>query len=168
MFSHDQRIERTQEGELRLRLPRAERELLRGLPTELRDLLAAAPADPNLRRLFPPAYEDDADEAEYRRLTHADLVEGRRQALRVLQETVDNDRLSPDEAHAWLTALNDLRLVLGTRLDVREETLLSGLDPSESRAPELALYAYLSGLQEEFVAAFGGGLLQGTEDTQSV
>jgi Domain of unknown function (DUF2017) len=126
------------------------------LPAGLRELLAAAPADPSLRRLFPPAFEDDADEAEYRRLTRADLVEGRRQALRVLQDTVDNDRLSPDEAQAWLTALNDLRLVLGTRLDVSEETLLSGLDPREPRARELALYAYLPALQEELVAEIAG------------
>ena len=86
----------------------------------------------------------------------ADLVEGRRQALRVLQETIDNDRLSLEEAEAWLTALNDLRLVLGTRLNVSEDTLLHGLDPREPRARELALYAYLSGLQEELVAALGG------------
>ena len=153
MFDDDHRIERTKEGDFRLRLPRAERELLRRLPSELRELLAAAPADPNLRRLFPPAYEDDADEAEYRRLMRADLVEGRRQDLGVLQETVDHDRLSLDEAQAWLTALNDLRLVLGTRLDVSEETLLYALDPREPDARELALYAYLSGLQEEWVAA---------------
>jgi Domain of unknown function (DUF2017) len=103
-----------------------------------------------------PAYEDDADEAEYRRLMRTDLVEGRRQALRVFQETIDNGRLSLDEAEAWLTALNDLRLVLGTRLDVSEDTLLHGLDPREPRARELALHAYLSGLQEELVAALGG------------
>jgi hypothetical protein len=156
VFDDDPRIERTREGHFRLRLPPAERELLRRLPAELRELLTANPADPNLRRLFPPAYEDDADEAEYRRLMRADLVEGRRQALRVLQESVDNDRLSPDEAEAWLTALNDLRLVLGTRLDVSEQTLLHRLDPREPRTRELALYAYLSGLQEELVAALAG------------
>jgi Domain of unknown function (DUF2017) len=156
VFDDDARIERTREGDLRLRLPPAERELLRRLPAELRELLVANPADPNLRRLFPPAYEDDADEAEYRRLMRADLVEGRRQTLHVLQQSVDNDRLSPDEAEAWLTALNDLRLVLGTRLDVSEETLLHGFDPREPRARELALYAYLSGMQEELVAALGG------------
>jgi hypothetical protein len=106
VFDDDARIERTREGDFRLRLPPAERELLRRLPAELRELLAANPADPDLRRLFPPAYEDDADEAEYRRLMRADLVEGRRQALRVLQETLDNNRLSLDQAEAWLAALN--------------------------------------------------------------
>jgi Domain of unknown function (DUF2017) len=156
VFDDDPRIERTREGGFRLRLPPAERELLRRLPAELRELLAADPADPNLRRLFPPAYEDDADEAEYRRLMRADLVEGRRRALRVLQKSIDNDRLSPDEAEAWLTALNDLRLVLGTRLAVSEQTLLHRLDSREPRGRELALYAYLSGLQEELVAALAG------------
>ena len=150
------RIERTQEGELSLRLPRAERELLRRLPAELRELLEAAPDDPSLRRLFPPAYEDDADEGEYRRLMRSDLVEGRRHALRVLEETVDHHRLNADEAQAWLMGLNDLRLVLGTRLYVSEETFLYGFDPRDPRAPELALYAYLSGLQEELVAAISG------------
>jgi hypothetical protein len=156
VFDDDPRIERTREGDFRLRLPPAERGLLRCLPAELRELLAADPADPSLRRLFPPAYEDDADEAEYRRLMRADLVEGRRRALRVLQKSIDNDRLSPDEAEAWLTALNDLRLVLGTRLAVSEQTLLHRLDSREPRGRELALYAYLSGLQEELVAALAG------------
>jgi hypothetical protein len=67
VFDDDSRIERTREGDFRLRLPPAERELLRRLPAELRDLLAANPADPDLRRLFPPAYEDAADEASSRR-----------------------------------------------------------------------------------------------------
>lgn len=37
-----------------------------------------------------------------------------------------------------------------------EETLLSGLDPREPRARELALYACLSALQEELVAEIAG------------
>ena len=153
MSDLERRIERTSDGELRLRLRLVERELLRRLPAELQELLAAAPADPSLRRLFPPAYDDDANEAEYRQLMGGELAEGRRKALAVLQQTVDNERLSADEGQAWLTALNDLRLVLGTRLDVSEDTLLYGLDLRDPRARELARYAYLSGLQEERVAA---------------
>ena len=151
------RIEPTRAGDFRLRLPRSERDLLRRLPAELQELLDAAPGDPSLARLFPPAYDDEADEAEYRRLMRDDLDAGRRRALQMLEETADRDRLSADEAQAWLTALNDLRLVLGTRLDVQEETLLHGLDPRDPRTPELALYAYLSWLQEQMVAAIGAG-----------
>src|SRR5436190_14016193 len=131
----ERRVERTQEGDFRLLLPRSERDLLRHLPAELGRLLDAAPEDPSLRRLFPPAYDDEADETEYRRLMGDELLGGRRRALQLLEETADHDRLSAEEAQAWLTALNDLRLVLGTRLDVREETLLHGLDPSDPRAP---------------------------------
>jgi hypothetical protein len=154
----DRRIERTRHGEIRLRLPRAERDLLRHVRAELEQLLETAPDDPSLRRLFPPAYEDEADESEYRRLMHDELAGGRRRALQVLEKTASRDRLSADEAQAWLTALNDLRLVLGTRLDVREETLLDGLDPRDPRAPELSLYAYLSWLQEQLVEALAADL----------
>jgi hypothetical protein len=146
-------IERTPEGDFRLRLPEVEREVLRHLRAELAQLLDAAPDDPSLRRLFPPAYDDEADETEYRRLMRDELLGGRRRALQVLEETVGRDRLNAGEAQAWLTALNDLRLVLGTRLDVSEETFLDGLDPDDPRAPELALYAYLSWLQEQLVEA---------------
>jgi Domain of unknown function (DUF2017) len=157
VLSDDRRIERTRQGEIRLRLPRAERDLLRHLRAELGRLLETTPDDPTLRRLFPPAYDDEADEAEYRRLMHDELAAGRRRALEVLEETANHDRLSAEEAEAWLTALNDLRLVLGTRLDVREDTLLDGLDPRDPRAPELSLYAYLSWLQEQLVEALGTG-----------
>jgi Domain of unknown function (DUF2017) len=151
----DRRIERTRKGDFRLRLPRAERDLLRRLPAELTQVIDDAPDDPSLRRLFPPAYEDEADETEYRRLMQDDLTAGRRRSLQVIEETAGRDRLTVDEAQAWLTALNDLRLVLGTRLDVGEETLLHGLDPGDPRAPELALYAYLSWLQEQLVEEMG-------------
>ena len=54
---------------------------------------------------------------------------------------------------AWLHALNDLRLVLGTRLDVSEdpaadEELLSG-----AQAELFAIYAYLGWLVEQAVRA---------------
>jgi hypothetical protein len=157
VLGDDRRIQRTRQGEIRLRLPQTERDLLRHLRAELGQLLDSAPDDPTLRRLFPPAYEDEGDETEYRRLMQDELAAGRRRALQVLEETASRDRLSADEAQAWLTALNDLRLVLGTRLDVQEDTLLDGLDADDPRAPELALYAYLSWLQEQLVAALGAG-----------
>jgi len=151
------RIDHAPGGGVRLRLLDGERDLLRQLPGQLRDLLDAAPEDPSLRRLFPPAYEDERDAAEYDRLVRAELHEGRRESLRVLAETADRERLTGDEANAWLTALNDLRLVLGTRLDVSEDTLLE-VGSSGSNAQELALYGYLSGLQEELVTALAAGL----------
>ncbi len=147
------RIERAGDGLYALRLPEEERALLRFLPAELRSLLEAAPDDPGLRRLFPPAYDDEQDEAAYRELMGNELLDGRRHALEVLAETANAERLTGEQAQAWLTALNDLRLVLGTRLEVSDESLLEGLAEDDPRAPELALYAYLSWLQEQLVEA---------------
>jgi hypothetical protein len=152
------RIERTGRGDIRLRLPRDERALLRSLPAQLRRLLVEAPDDPSLERLFPPAYDDAEDEAEYRRLMGDELLEGRRRALRVIEETLDQDRLTKEQAEAWLTALNDLRLVLGTRLGVTEDMLVERLRPDDPNAFELSLYAYLSWLQEQLVEALAHDL----------
>ena len=145
------RIERTRRGDYRLRLSAEERELLRTLPGQLRELLETD--DPSIVRLHPPAYADEADAAEFERLVGSELLAGRREALRIVEETVDGDRLSEKQLDAWLRALNDLRLVLGTRLDVTEESYGVPVDPRDPRAPELALFGYLSWLQEEAVAA---------------
>ena len=144
---------RAQGGEVRLELSRHERALLAALAAELRAELEGGPGDPSLRRLFPPAYEDDGDERAYRELTGEGLLEGRREALELLASTVERERLSAEEADAWLRALNDLRLVLGTRLDVQEDTFEGDLHPDDPRTQELVVYGYLSWIQEQLVAA---------------
>jgi hypothetical protein len=147
-------LERTPEGDFRLRLSDGERELLTSLPTELTALIEADPADPGLRRLFPPAYEDDEEsEVEFRRLMHEELLAGRREALEVLAETARSERLSGEQLDAWLRALTDLRLALGTRLGVTEETYDCEIDPDDPQAYELSVFAYLSWLQEQAVEA---------------
>ena len=152
-------IEPDGEGGFRLRLSEGERELLRTLPGELRALLASERDDPGLRRLFPPAYErDEEGEDEYRRLMADELLEGRRAALRLVEETAGRDRLTAEELDGWLRALNDLRLVLGTRLDVTEEVYEVEIEPAHPQAYELSVYAYLTWLQEQLVAAAAGEL----------
>ena len=155
---NERRIERTGDGSYALRLPEEERTLLRFLPAELRSLLEAEPDNPALRRLFPAAYDDEQEEAAFQELMGNELLDGRRRALDVLAETAKAERLTAEEAQAWLTALNDLRLVLGTRLDVSDESLLEDLAEDDPRAPELALYAYLSWLQEQLVEALSSEL----------
>jgi hypothetical protein len=143
---------RGRRGEIELRLSRDERTLLASLAAELRAELDGDTHDPSLRRLFPPAYDDDADEQAYRELAGDSLLDGRRAALELMAETVDGERLSAEEADAWLRALNDLRLVLGTRLDVQEDTFASDLRPDDPNAPALAVYGWLSWQQEQLVA----------------
>ena len=146
-------FERGEGGGVELRLSREERSLLAGVIAELRTLLEGAPADPSLRRLFPPAYDEAEDERGYRELMGGELLGGRLAALELVAQTLDQERLSAEQADAWLRALNDLRLVLGTRLDVREDTFAEQLRQDDPRAPALAVYAYLSWMQEQLIEA---------------
>jgi hypothetical protein len=152
----DLRIERTAEGVV-LHLPLQEQGLIRGLAADLVATLGEAPGDPSLRRLTPPAYDDEADEKGYREIMGSELLDGRLEALELLAATAGNERLSTDEAEAWLRALNDLRLVLGTRLNVREDSLLARIDSDDPDAAGLAVYAYLSWLQEQLVEVLSPG-----------
>ena len=151
MFFSEQIVKRP-DGRFGLRLGDGERMLLRSLYDDLADLLVD-PDDPAVRRLFPPAHADPESEEQYRELVRDQLVAGRAQALDIVRATLSEKILTVEEADAWLRGLNDLRLVLGTRLDVTEETDFElELDSSE-RGRELAVYAYLTWLQEQFVEA---------------
>jgi hypothetical protein len=132
-----------------------EREVLRALPTQLREILDTD--DPSLRRLHPPAYQDDPErDAEYRRLVRDDLLRQRLQALEVMEATIDAGTLDQEQMTAWLGAINDFRLVLGTRLDVTEEMYQEGIPPEDPRAATFALYQYLGWLEEQVVSALAG------------
>lgn len=150
-------VRRTRDGDFLLRISTEEREVLRSLPGQLRELLGTG--DPSLRRLSPPAHpEDSRKEAEYRELVGEDLEAQRRRALDVMESTLDAERLDEEQLSAWLGSLNDLRLVLGTRLDVTEELYEEGLDERDRRSPAFALYLYLGWLEEQVVAALASSL----------
>lgn len=157
MRRFERRVRRTRRGVYELRIPSEERDLLRTMPGQLRELLSTD--DPSLVRLFPPAYVDDAErEAEYRRFVREDLLARHREALDLMEATLDAETLTEDELSGWLSVINDLRLVLGTRLDVSEETFDDEIAADDPRAGALALYGYLSWLQEHIVDALAGGL----------
>jgi hypothetical protein len=129
------------------------------------DTPTARPDDPALARLFPDAYPDDPDAtAEFRRYTQADLTAERRRRANVALESLERikggGRLSliPVEAAAWLGALNDLRLVLGTRLEITADDQEPGQDfgPSDPRTAYIPVYYYLGYLQETLVEALSG------------
>ncbi|MGH2676857.1 MAG: DUF2017 family protein [Actinomycetota bacterium] len=148
-------MHRTRGGRFRLRLTDEEREVLRALPGQLREILHTD--DPSLRRLHPPAYQDDPErEAEYHRLVRDDLLRHRLQALEMMEATIDARTLDQEQMTAWLGAINDLRLVLGTRVDVTEELYEEGIPPEDPRAATFALYQYLGWLEEQVVAALAG------------
>ncbi len=121
---------------------------------------AERPEDPALARLFPDAYLDDADAAaEFRRFTERDLRETKvahaQTALETLRRSGEKVTLSADEAAAWLGALNDVRLALGTRLGITEEGMaeLASLPDDDPRAATFHVYDWLTYLQESLVHA---------------
>jgi hypothetical protein len=153
-------VRRARDGSYTIKLGEHERDVLRSLPGQMRELLAT-PDDPALGRLYPPAYlgDDDQDKnEEYRRLMQGDLTEGRLRALAVLEETAGADRVDEEQLLAWMGAINDVRLVLGTRLDVTEDLYEEDVADDDPRAPALHLYGYLGYLLDSIVKALSGAL----------
>ncbi|HUR49762.1 MAG TPA: DUF2017 family protein [Acidimicrobiales bacterium] len=147
-------MSRRRDGTYRIELPEGERALLRALPGQLQSLLRSEPADPSLRRLFPPAYPVHPDnEQEYRELVGEDLLDGHLSALKLLASTADAETLDEEQLVAWMRALNQLRLVLGTRLDVDDESSGELPDPGDPDAEVRNVFIYLGWLQEQVVSA---------------
>jgi hypothetical protein len=148
-----QRVRRNRRGGFDLRLPKDERALLRDVAPQLRQLLDGDLGDPTLRRLFPTAYADDPErDREYQQLVRDELAERRRASIDLLLATLEEDRLDEEQLLAWMGAVNDIRLVIGTRLDVSEETDPQP-EPDDPDGPLLLLYGYLGYLLETIVQA---------------
>jgi hypothetical protein len=123
------------------------------------------PDDPAVERLFPDVYpEDPVQQAEFRRFTEADLRSAKiSQARTVLSDLVEAGgevRLTAEQADVWLRALTDVRLALGTRLGVADDTDIEaeidaavGRNPDSPRVMQLTVYVYLTYLQESLVGA---------------
>ncbi|MFJ5719758.1 DUF2017 domain-containing protein [Streptomyces sp. NPDC093149] len=129
------------------------------------------PTDSALARLFPEAYGDEDSElraasAEFRRFTENDLRARKRDDALTVVRTLDalsvaEDggavlKLSGDECRHWLGALNDLRLTIGTRLEVSDDDegeagSLYRLPDSDPRKPMVMAYLWLGALQETLV-----------------
>ena len=141
-----------------------DRATLVGLIGQLRDEIAADGRSEHLRRLFPAAYHDHAEhEAEYQRLVHEDLASTRLASLVTVGEVLGRDpgsdelELGDDDLDALMRALNDLRLVIGTLLDVSEDTDAGDAGPDDPDFGRFQLYGYLGWLLEGIVQARMGG-----------
>jgi Domain of unknown function (DUF2017) len=137
-----------------LHLGSEERSVVSRLLDELRGLLRTASGDaPGLERLFPVVHpEHPEQEAEYQRLMREELVASRLGAIDTVQRVLAGSgrKVILDEAQlmAFMQAVNSLRLVLGTVLDVGEDD-----EPAPSDGPEQHLYGYLSWLLDASVRA---------------
>lgn len=150
------RFARTSDAEFTIRISDEERDLLDHLVPQLRELLmSTAPSgnvDPMTRRLFPTAYNQDAkDDADYQELMRDRLLVSRLESLEILETTTRATTLNAQELEAWANAINQLRLVLGTRLDVTEDDEPTDMDPDDPNTAPLATYHYLGHLLGEIL-----------------
>jgi hypothetical protein len=172
------------------KIDRQEAAVLRGLVTQIDDMLRArqaeapqdelaeltgmrtgpttAPADPILSRLLPDfqrldhrdvSTEDRDAAAALRSLHEPELLDHKTGVAGVLLDTCPPGgglvKLSAEQADAWLAALNDVRLALGTTLGVSED-MPDELPDDDPRAPHLGVYHWLTWMQESLVSALIG------------
>jgi hypothetical protein len=143
-----------QEGEgFHLALRPDDRRVIVDLIVQLRDAVLAGAGDERFRRLFPAAYHQDAElDEEYQRLMHGELLASRLDSLNRTQELLVRDDeadmivLTEDELDSLMKSVNDLRLVLGTLLDIQEDE--PALDEDDPAYPQFHLYSYLGWLLE--------------------
>jgi hypothetical protein len=137
----------------------AESHGIEGMPDLALSDNTTPPDDPALARLFPDAYREDAEaSAEFRRYTEAGLRDSKRAAAEMVIDSLRGGGkvvLDDEQAQAWLRALNDIRLALGVRLDITEDTLeqMQDFDWSDPRNAGFAAYDWLTYLQESLIQA---------------
>ncbi|HEX8630054.1 MAG TPA: DUF2017 domain-containing protein [Catenuloplanes sp.] len=122
--------------------------------------------DPVVGRLFPDTYPGrPEDSAEFRLYTEGDLKTAKIDQAGAILAVLPADgggevRLDVEGAEAWLRAINDARLAMGVRLEIKDGTDLSEElddailhDPTSTRVFQLSVYAYLGYLQESLLNA---------------
>jgi hypothetical protein len=121
----------------------------------------APPEDPALARLLPAAYTEDDDAARWRQRMDDDLRRTKQAAADLLLSQLPEEggklRLTEDDAASWLTALNDLRLVLGVRLGISDNP--DEMQLPEEGSPQLAMwvvYNLVTDVQGELLDALAG------------
>jgi hypothetical protein len=162
-------------------LAAAEASLLRSLVSQVMDLIepdaakakdldeleailqadaAETPTDPVLARLLPDGYRDDPDSAgEFRKYTELALRAAKHENAQMMLDSMPEEggkiQLTAEQAQAWMKALNDVRLALGTKLGVSEdfEEQWDALTDSDPRRTAFEVYAWLGAVQESLVRA---------------
>ena len=160
-MSRWKRFRRGRGDTLILSLAPEEAQFLALLPVELREVFDGPLNDPAGRRLFPRAYLDPTEEeaeTEWKAMVHPDLMRQRLDALATVTASLGRATrqgdfmelaLEPDDVHAWLGVLNDVRLVLGTRLEITEDEW--EIEADDPRAGAFGVYAWLSQLEQDLV-----------------
>jgi len=123
------------------------------------------PEDETMKRLLPDFYRSQTDHpagssaidslnSALRSLHEPEIIAAKREAAQRVLETVPNGggrfELTEDDAHAWAASVNDVRLALGTMLDIGPEGP-DRLPPEHPMAGHFDVYQWLTVLQEYLV-----------------
>jgi Domain of unknown function (DUF2017) len=126
---------------------------------------ARPPEDETMKRLLPDFYRADTDDpagsgtteslnSALRSLHEPEIIAAKREAAQRLLDTVPTGggrfELTENDAHAWVAAVNDVRLALGTMLDVGPDAP-DQLPSDHPMAGHLDVYQWLTVLQEYLV-----------------
>ncbi|WLP91381.1 DUF2017 domain-containing protein [Gordonia sp. NB41Y] len=129
---------------------------------------STAPADLTLGRLLPDFHRPDQERelgadvvngdlnAALRSINEPRIIDAKLSAAQILVESLPDGggeiALTEEQALAWLTALNDVRLALGAMLGISEDTPDRYPD-DHPHAAHLDVYHWLTVMQERLVEA---------------
>lgn len=138
--------------------------------TGMRTGHSTPPEDDTMRRLLPDFYKPQTEHpagsaaaeslnSALRSLHEPEIIDAKRHAAQRLLDTVPaaggKFELTEDDAHAWAAAVNDVRLALGTMLEVGPNGP-DQLPADHPMAGHLDVYQWLTVLQEYLVLGLMG------------
>jgi hypothetical protein len=141
--------------ELHLEFEAEEAGLMTVLAHQFADVVRDPELDdaPLLAMLFPDAYRNDADAAsEFHRYTRDELEQRKIEAAERIAGSAHEGLvvLDADEAETWVRALTGIRMMVGTRLGIRDD----GDEPATG--PLAEIYQWLGELQWVLVDGMEG------------
>lgn len=149
---------RRRKGRFSVTLGSRERELLSELCRQTRELLEAEDpsSDPSIARLFPAAYKDDPLRSLEFETNLGDAPKnGKLGAIETMERTLDAKELSEEELLEWMGAVNDFRLLLGTRIEITEEATERDFPDGDPNHDAFQVYVYLTWLEDRMLRALG-------------
>ncbi|CAB4685334.1 unannotated protein [freshwater metagenome] len=136
---------------IKLELLEGERDILTQLIDDFREFVMSEDnTDPAVARLFPSAYKESEESAEFRKYSEPALRETKERDSALIRAALERGnaiQISDSEIDSWLRGLNDLRLTLGTRLEVTGDEYGGEIPDDDPRSFLYSLYGWLGWLQ---------------------
>jgi hypothetical protein len=106
--------------------------------------------------LYPTAYNENPEhDAEYQGFMREELTQSRAASIATVREMLSSDSpVTENQLGAFMMVLNNLRLILGTLLDVNEDD--DEPDETDPLYGQWQLYGYLGWLLEWVISSLTG------------